>query len=164
MEYNLLQTFESNYGFVSPYQDIFSEDQIIPGMGQILDFNSLIVPVHNFEDLTKIEKQNDFDAVLIDQSGAGKDTSSNETDVEIAHEKNTVKNSDLAESDLNLNEQNKKRMDPEIYESFLHPKKFKTKTVVLVNTPKQKQKVALEKQKEKQTVSSTKVKHKFSLY
>lgn len=173
MEYNLLRTFETNFGF-SGENDIFSDDLILPGIGQILNFNSVIMPLHNAFDLTKIEKQNDFE-IELEQSGAGNEIDS-EDSAEITSETNGEKDmglenkSEVEESELNLNERKRKQLDPSIYESFMHPKMFKTHKIVLDEKSNVKKSKTVSKQQKSPTSTIIqndtvkKIKHKFNVY
>ena len=172
MEYNLLKTFETNFGY-SGENDIFSDDLVLPGIGQVLNFNSLIVPLHNAEGLTAITKQSDFE---IDQLGAGIEAGSNEEendndiDASLENSANGIQTkTQVEDSDLLLNERKRKQLDSSIYQSFMHPKMFKTKKI---NVDKTSIKIPKEIKSEQKKIvanpinggSVKKVKHKFTLY
>ena len=72
------------------------------------------------------------------------------------------------DSDLILNERKRKQLDSSIYESFMHPKMFKTKKINVENNSIKMLKTTVQQKKlitspvKNDTVK--KVKHKFSLY
>ena len=167
MEYNLLKTFETNFGYCGE-NDIFSDDLVLPGIGQVLNYNSLILPLHNAEALTEITKQNDFE---IEQLGAGNELISSEEDSKkepVEEENDGHQKSQVEDSDLILNERKRKQLDSSIYESFMHPKMFKTKKINVENNSIKMLKTTVQQKKlitspvKNDTVK--KVKHKFSLY
>lgn len=177
MEYNLLKTFETNFGYSGSENDIFSDDLILPGIGQILNFNSVIMPLHNAQDFTKIAKKNDLQ---IEQTGGGNESIdiSEEKNIEPESEKaphieedtnlDTEKKNELEDSELILNERKRKQLDPSIYESFMHPKMFKTNKITIQNTSVKKASKDTKKKDLSVNVMKNdtvkKVKHKFNLY
>ena len=65
MEYNLLKTIETNYGYTGEDDIIMtpfpSEMSIIPGIGQIINNLSIIVPLYNTHELTNVTKKSEFE-------------------------------------------------------------------------------------------------------
>jgi hypothetical protein len=61
MEYSLLKTIETNYGYIDQEQIVMtpfpSDISIIPGIGQIVNNLSIVIPLHNKSDLTNISKK-----------------------------------------------------------------------------------------------------------
>jgi hypothetical protein len=75
MEYNLLKTIETNYGYVGDEEIVMTpfpaEIQITPGIGQIVNNLSIVTTLHNYRDTTVSTKKSVFDSIENDQSGAG---------------------------------------------------------------------------------------------
>jgi hypothetical protein len=169
MEYNVLKSFETNFGYTGDF-DMFNDDLIIPGIGQILSFSSLIVPLHNIHDETKIEKQTEIGTVN-EQSGAGNgELNPTVSDLsEVAEVSNLDKiehaSTNIEDTTEALNDRKRKQMDPSIYNSFMHPKMFKTHKISLEKPSN----VTKNKLFNKDTSTSSKkiknnVNHKFNLY
>jgi hypothetical protein len=168
MEYNLLKTIETNYGFISEEEIIMtpypSDIQIIPGIGQIINNLSIVTTLHHNVDATISTKKSVFDSSENNQLGAGN------SEQEIEDNENDTKDNTVSENSTQIafNEQKRKAMGDEVYESFMHPKMFKTNSVTLnnqkekVNTPTKLAKTVVQKSKELSN-SKTKLKHKFNV-
>ena len=168
MEYNLQKTLNSDYfDYDSNVTDFEIEqyDEITPGIGQIIQIDNIIVPIYHTSDLTTIIKDDSSE-----QLGAGVDTS-NEIDNESLDTESPTLKSMLSESEKTLDdkesesEQNTKKrkiIDEGIHSSFLHPKMFKTKTLVLNSKPEDKNDTNKKKSDQKDGKKS--LKHKFNIY
>jgi hypothetical protein len=170
MEYNLIKTIETNYGYTDDDQIIMTPFPanltIMPGIGQIVNNLSIVMPLHNNTELTNISKKSEFENTQIDQSGGGNDNdidnSTNSTD--------TLTDSSKATSEvIPFNELKRKSMDETVYQSFMHPKMFKTNSLNLAKNTKTainvSAKETLEKEKtEEKKNAQSKTKHKFNVY
>ena len=102
-----------------------------PGIGQIVPYDNFIVPLHNNSDLTTIFKES-----ITEQLGGGQEIEEkdmNSTDeIDQSNEMNKVP-TEKSDNDINKKNETTKRknMDSAIFESFMHPKMFKTKLVKL---------------------------------
>ena len=95
MEYNLIKTIETNYGYVGNEDFVItpfpSELIEISGIGQIVNSASIIIPLHNSHDLTRITKKTEFE--LEDQSGGGNEDNTESTNEEERNSKITYEQS-----------------------------------------------------------------------
>ena len=163
MEYNLQKTLNDNSDFDSYNGDDFSTDlfdSVTPGIGQIVPDDDFIVPLYNNSDFTTIMKEDNLDT--LEQIGGGQDEDleqqENDQSSEAITQTNLTDSSEL--------ERKRKQMDPEIYESFMHPKLFKTNTLSFDSHKKEKKKdLKTEKEKEKiKQIGGKASKHKFNVY
>ena len=170
MEFNLQKTLNDNGDFDSYNGDDYSVDildAVTPGIGQIVPDDTFIVPLYNNSDLTTIMKTDNENS---DQIGGGSDEISpdsqdvseslNKNDEKINENASTSKINVEFENDSNL-ERKRKQMDPEIYQSFMHPKMFKTNTLTFDATEKKDLKKVGEKKK---LFGGKSTKHKFNIY
>ena len=160
MEYNLLKTLDNDdYLNYNGEDSVIQFDDIIPGIGQIAQMNSfVIVPNHSQPDFTKIEKQNNLVEKVTEQLGGGLEEIEHENKNEIETQK---EEENSTENDVDVhNVMKRKAIDPAIYQSFLHPKMFKTS---LVNIEQKKSKPN-STNRQTQEKSDKKVKHKFNVY
>ena len=135
MEYNLIKTLETNFGYVAEEHLImtpFPADlSIVPGIGQIVNNLSIVIPLHNTHDLTTLSKKSEFETTENIQEGGG-----NNSESVNATENATERNTSNEESEsIPFNEAKRKAMDETIYKSFMHPKMFKTSSLNLDKTP-----------------------------
>ena len=171
MEFNLQKTLNDNGDFDSYNGDDYSIDifdSVTPGIGQIVPDDNFIVPLYNNSDLTTIMK---IDNENSDQIGGGSEEispdsedvieSNNGDDEKVNENASTSKTNNMFENGHNV-ERKRKQMDPEIYQSFMHPKMFKTNTLIFDDETKTKD---LKKVPEKQKLLGGKsTKHKFNVY
>ena len=154
MEYNLLKTLDNDdYLNYNGEDSVIQFDDIIPGIGQIAQMNSfVIVPNHSQPDFTKIEKQNNLVEKVTEQLGGGIET----------EDKNEIQNEEENSTDNEVhNATKRKAIDPAIYQSFLHPKMFKTS---VINIEQKKTKLSGIDKEKTQTDKKKVVKHKFNVY
>ena len=157
MEYNLLKTIEGGIGCpfipnesyprLSPFP---STDFVNPGLGQIARLHDFYVPLYSNRHLHEIKKKVSLDN--LEGSGAveNENDSMNETETETDDQ--------MKEDPEKFNLEKRKRLGPEIQESFLHPKLIKTDTFLL------KKPVKSEANKTKVTTNNAVAsKHKFKL-
>jgi hypothetical protein len=170
MEFNLFKTLTN---FDISKEESFSMDNGLPGIGQLVQDYSFIVPLHSHSDLTTMEKKSNLD-VDNDQTGAGQDESeSNETTITDSIDKNGLNSKE--KEPLEFNERKRKNMDEGVYQSFLNSKMFKTNSVKVfpkggglkheksetsTKIDKEVEKVPNKIEKEKKQI----VKHKFNVY
>ena len=171
MEYNLLKTIETNYGYmgeeeivITPYP---SDTQIIPGIGQIVNNFSIVTRLHNNSEITVSTKKKDFDPIENVQTGSGN------TEHEIENNEVDNKDNPTNSSQIEFNELKRKSMDDAVYQSFLHPKMFKTNSTTLHNKkekvdtssqiPKTITKNVVQKS-DKLSAPKSKLKHKFNVF
>jgi hypothetical protein len=131
MEYNLIKTIKSNYGYIAEEHIVmtpFPADlNIVPGIGQIVNNLSIVIPLHNKHDFTNISKKSEFEVNESDQLGAGNET-------ENLNEPQTNSSNENTETEaIPFNELKRKSMDETVYQSFMHPKMFKTNSLNLDN-------------------------------
>ena len=159
MEYNLqktLDTTEFDFDFES---QIFDDE--IPGIGQVVPFDNVIVPLYHNADLTTIIKGDNSE-----QLGSGNVKETSEIDEGGQKSDNEVLPDEQLNTDVETNTTSeietgtkRKQLDNSIYESFMHPKMFKTKTVEF--TPQVSQ--VLTKTNNDLKENSKKLKHKFKI-
>ena len=159
MEYNLQKTLNNESDYESNHLIDFNierfEDET-PGIGQIVPYDNFIVPLHHNSDLTTIFKES-----ITEQLGGGQEI---EQEKIVPSDENIEMNEETpakSENESDKNESTKrKNMDSAIFESFMHPKMFKTKVVSLDSK-------ALSKNTEKKIESQPKdkkgPKHKFKI-
>jgi hypothetical protein len=136
MEYNLQKTIEpSLFGQLMP-QSMYpklteypANDYVNPGVGQITRLYSFYVPLYSKNLLHEI-----IDSLVSDQLGAG-------TDNEILQK---------------LNERKRKLLGDNVFDSFMHPKPFKTKKIELKGVDNKKHKDKQEKASENKKKESEK--------
>jgi hypothetical protein len=164
MEYNLLKTIETNYGYTGEDDIIMtpfpSEMSIIPGIGQVINNLSIIVPLYNTHELTNVTKKCEFESEK-NQLGLG-----NETEILDKANDHVVSDSDNkpSETSIPFNDNKKRLLDESVYESFMHPKMFKTNSIILDNSKVKKAKTETStKEKLEKTPSDLKIKHKFNV-
>jgi hypothetical protein len=174
MEYNILKTIETNYGYVGEEETIMtpfpSELTVIPGVGQIIHNLSLITKIHNTDDLNKISKKTEFESDEVEQLGSGdnaEDVESNTNDTPKMNA-DTDNIAEKAKIDIPFNEHKRKSMDEAVYQSLMHPKMFKTNSVIFTQTAKNEpKKTVIEKPKSVEKAvekEGKKIKHKFHVY
>ena len=169
MEYNLIKTIETNYGYVANEEIVMtpfpSDLIIIPGVGQIINNLSIITKVHNSDDLTKISKKNEFEINNIEQSGSGENDDILKTNADESEKNSDDKTSDKEKVDIPFNEQKRKSMDESVYQSLMHPKMFKTNSMIFTQTVKTPpKKTGGNEAKTIQNDGKKKIVHKFQVY
>ena len=155
MEYNLLKTIENGIGCpfipnesyprLSPFP---STDFVNPGLGQIARLHDFYVPLYSNRHLHEIKKKVSLDNL----EGSGALENVNDTIDETSEEQ-------MKEDPEKFNLEKRKRLGPEIQESFLHPKLIKTDTIVLKKPDKSETK----KTKVVNNYPTVGLKHKFKL-
>lgn len=166
MEYNLIKTIETNYGYVEEEEIVMtpfpSDVTVIPGIGQIINNLSIITKIHNSDDLTKISKKNEFESTEIDQLGSGENADDTTEEIDLKNS-NADKNEKIA--DIPFNEQKRKAMDQTVYESLMHPKMFKTKSLILKKPIQSPKKTGnMETTAKSSQKDPKKINHKFHIY
>ena len=136
MEYNLQKTLSNETDYESHYPIDFNTEcfeDLTPGIGQIVPYDNFIVPLHNNSDLTTIFKE-----PIVEQLGGGQEIEDKDEtsgiDAEINSENNEIQdktNDKSVEKVQNIEGVKRKNMDSAIFDSFMHPKMFKTKFVSL---------------------------------
>jgi hypothetical protein len=132
---------------------------VVPGIGQIVNNLPIIVPLHNSHDQTTLSKKTDFEISEKEQLGGGNDD-----------QEDKIENNE-SETNVEFNEKKRKSMDESDYQSFMHPKMFKTSSIDLKKTPETSTKrsktesetnsnIAKQIGKQKQS----KLNHKFNVY
>lgn len=162
----MLKTIETNYGYIDEEQIVMtpfpSDISIIPGIGQIVNNLSIVIPLHNKNDLTNISKKTEFEmtdeVTETTQLGAGNDTDNAKND--------TILNVSNAEV-IPFNELKRKSMNETVYQSFMHPKMFKTNSATIEKSTKANASVSAKKTTDNLAEEKTqnfKQKHKFNVY
>jgi tRNA U38,U39,U40 pseudouridine synthase TruA len=160
MEYNLLKTIEPSFMasmMPSSTHPILTNspaiDFVNPGFSHISRLYSFYVPLHNDSNIYKIQKQADNESE-IEQTGSGNqisETAKNVPDNEIQFDDNNPEK---------FNEKKRKLLGEKVFDSFMHPKKFKTKTISL----EKKMPKTTEKQMQKLEKKKKNVAHRFEFY
>ena len=153
MEYNLEKTLDFDINYESPNDfniDLFED--FMPGIGQIVPFDNIIVPLYNHSDLTTIIKENNLE---VEQSGGG---------LESDDELNQNSEDQLNEVNTNENPNKRKIIDEAIQNSFMHPKMFKTKIITLDTASIEKPKKNVSQQLSVESPKMSFKKHKFKIY
>ena len=162
MEYNLQKTLsnESDYEFHYPIDfNTESFEDLAPGIGQIVPYDNFIVPLHNNSDLTTIFKE-----PTIEQLGGGQEIDKNDETYENTNEVQEETNEKSNENIKNFEPTKRKNMDSAIFESFMHPKMFKTKLVSLEKNVTTKNTVKKPSEETKPPEKTKSQKHKFKIY
>ena len=168
MEYNLQKTLIDSTDFDSYNGDEYSVDifdSITPGIGQIVPDDNFIVPLYHNSDLTTIMKEDNLDTIQI--GGGGPDVELTEKDSEIENhtdETPSTSKSNLETPLLATQERKRKQMDPEIYDSFMHPKIFKTNTLTFESKSSEFFFLKTRRQRQKKQFGGKVSKHKFNIY
>ena len=172
MEYNLQKTLSNETDYESHYPIDFNTEcfeDLTPGIGQIVPYDNFIVPLHNNSDLTTIFKE-----PIVEQLGGGQEIEDKDEtsgiDAEINSENNEIQdktNDKSVEKVQNIEGVKRKNMDSAIFDSFMHPKMFKTKFVSLdknvVNTSS-KNTVKKNNEQTEPPEKKKSQKHKFKIY
>ena len=165
MEYNLQKTLNNEADYESNHLIDFNierfEDET-PGIGQIVPYDNFIVPLHHNSDLTTIFKES-----ITEQLGGGQEIDEKEETTPLDNNDKTfeIQEENVEKSgsnNLKKNESTTKRknMDPAIFDSFMHPKMFKTKLVSLDSNSQSKNTV----KKNESSVEKKLPKHKFKIF
>jgi hypothetical protein len=168
MKFNLYQTID-NFDIVD---ETFEIDNSLPGIGQLVQDTSFVVPLHNFSNLTTLEKKLNLDS---EQTGAGLDNQETNLDTgKDTIDNETETNKDYTKKEkapLEFNEQKRKHMDEGVYESFLNSKMFKTNSIKLSpKAEKSKQQnvsgtgTSSNTKKITENIEKKSVKHKFNVF
>jgi hypothetical protein len=127
MEYNLQKTIECNlrmfpqstYPRLSAYP---SNNFVQPGLGNISKLDSFYVPLHSHSFKHEIKKNSEKTSES-EQLGGGEN--------EELLDASSISDSDEESIVQKLNERKRKMLGVGVFDSFMHPKPFKTKKIVL---------------------------------
>jgi hypothetical protein len=155
MEHNLQKNIGSSFlapiaNSTYPILSSFpANDFVNPGLGQISRLYSFYVPLFNNNQSTyKIEKE--IASENIEQLGAGNG---------VTNKTKEVDNSNDIDDPISFNEQKRKRLGDDVFDSFMHPKFVKTKKISIQNNP-----THLKKTKSHSEKKTKNVNHQFKFY